>query len=401
MNLAEDDGLGKTVVFIDSGYSVDLEISKYVSGAFAALGYGFEEYSLNDPQFAVKLGELLQTRIDDVLCFVSLNYYAAVVHSPAGHLLHHATGVPLVFSLMDHPLYFLGKQLPENAGAMVFVLGPDLIDFVGKYFPPGTVAIDNQAFEPPPFEERPLAFDDFMRRHNAILCPMNLSIWGQTMDVLWAAIRELPAPRRDFIKRLIEVGLTDVFTPLHVLAESLPRDGRTIEQQMTDGRFALDFIKVWRRNHMIRALIDLPIRISTEYVPADLAVKYPDKFTLWTIQETMPLYQQYRFVLNSSPLMTYAIHDRIFNALVANAVVITDQNNMTSERFTDGVDALFYDYSTGDIANKIARYIDDPRAAYDLTVNAYDLRVRRNAFTFESYANLIEAVKQQKRARRV
>jgi hypothetical protein len=84
--------------------------------------------------------------------------------------------------------------------------------------------------------------------------------------------------------------------------------------------------------------------------------------------------------------------------MCANAVVITDQNNLVRQRFTDGVDAVFYDYTVGDMAAKIARYLDDPGAAYDLTVNAYDLRTRRGVFTADTYSGLIEAVKRQKRA---
>lgn len=397
MNPATDDGLGKTIVFIDSGYSVDLEISQYVGAAFRELGYVFEELSLNDPQAAAKINELVTTRLRDVLCFISLNYYATAIRI-GNQLLHHATGVPLVFYLMDHPLYFLDKQVPENAGAMVFVAGRDLIDFVGKYFPPDTVAVENQAFIEPPFEQRPPSFDDFISRQNALLCPMNLSIWGHTLDAVWGAVKQLPAPRAAFVTRLIEASLTDVFTPIHVVAESLP-PGAEIEERLTgDTRLALDFVKIWRRNHMVRALIDLPILISSAYVPADLQARYPKKFTLLTIQETMPLYQRYRFILNAFPLMTYALHDRVINALCANAVAITDQNNFVRERFTDGVDVLFYNYDEPGMADKISRYLDDPAAAYELTVNAYDLRTKRNVFTIDTFGDLIEAVKRRKRA---
>jgi hypothetical protein len=227
---------------------------------------------------------------------------------------------------------------------------------------------------------------------------MNLAIWNQSPDEVWATIKQLPDERRTFITRLIEATLTDVFTPIHIIAESIPGAAAEPRALMTDMRVAMNFVKVWRRNHVVRALIELPIMISSEYVPADLQFEYPEKFTLLSIQETLPCYQSYRFVVNSFPLMSYSLHDRVINTLCANGVVITDENNFVRERFTDEVDALFYRYSSGDMAAKITRYLDDPEAAFALTVAAYDLRMRRNAFASDSFANLIEAVKERRRS---
>jgi len=382
-----------TVVFLHSGYSVDIEIAKYVAAGFAELGYSFESFSLADPAMAAQtLGLYMSAHLNEIFCFVSLNYYGEKVRA-AGKLLHQATGIPLVFFLMDHPIYFMAVQEPAFEGAIVFAPGADLIDFVSRYFPKNTIAVLNRAFTPPPFPEREPDFADFSARRNEILCPMNLSIWGGTMDGVWGLIKELPAVRQSLVVRTIEAALVDCFTPIHVMAERVAGDGGLPDGAIDDVRLALDFVKIWRRDHMVRTLIDLPILWSSQYVPADLQIRYPKKFTLLSMADTLPLYARFRFVLNSIPMMIDNTHERVNNALWANAVLITDENRAIREIFTDRVNALFYDYSSGDMAQKIARYLDDPVAAYELTVNAYDLRKKQQAFAGRTYRDLVETVK--------
>ena len=158
--------------------------------------------------------------------------------------------------------------------------------------------------------------------------------------------------------------ITDVFTPLHVVAETLPPSGEAEERLTGDTRLAFDFVKIWRRNHMVRALIDLPVLVSSEYVPADLLARYPKKFTLLTIQQTMPLYHQYRFVLNAFPLMTYALHDRIINAMCANAVVITGSEQFGTAAFHRRRGRRVLRLHGGRHGGEGPRYLDDPGVAY-------------------------------------
>ncbi len=168
---------------------------------------------------------------------------------------------------------------------------------------------------------------------------MNLSLWEMNLDGYWAMIKALPASRRAFAIALVERTLTDCFTPIHVVAEGLSESIAHEDRSalLNDLKIALCFVKLWRRNQMIRALIELPILVSSEYVPADLELKYPQKFTLLSMAETLPLYERHRFILNSFPMMTYALHDRVLNAMFANSVIITDQNNTTRNNFSDGV----------------------------------------------------------------
>ena len=384
-----------TIVFIHGGYANDFEIVKYSGSVFAGLGFNVELVNVAAPDISQTINGLLSTRLSEIFCFVSLNYYGALIRM-GGQLLHRATGVPLVFYLMDHPVYFLEAQPPEYEGAIVFIPGRDLAAFVETYYPNDTVAVDALVFCAPPFAIEAPSRDDFLARRNVILAPMNLSIWDLTMDGIWDLIKQLPAERKDGVVRLIEAALEDCFTPLHVIAQRL-RLAETIGGwQTADIKPALDFVKLWRRNHMIRELIELPILVCSKYVPADLQLKYPEKFTTLSIAETLPLYRTHRFVLNASPLMTYALHDRVMNAIFGNSVTITDPNNWTAEVMMDEKDVLIYDYGAGDNAAKIARYVDDPDAAYRLTENAYDLRVRQNAFQTDSFENLIGVVERRR-----
>ena len=395
MDFGERGSNAKTIVFIHGGYANDFEIVKYSGSVFADLGFNVELVNVAAPDISETINALLSTRLNEIFCFVSLNYYGALIRL-GGQLLHRATGVPLVFYLMDHPVYFLESQLPEYEGAIVFIPGRDLAEFVETYYPRNPVAVDALVFCAPPFPVDAPSRDDFLGRRNAILAPMNLSIWDLTMDGIWDLIKQLPAERKTGVVRLIEAALEDCFTPLHVMAQRLRLAETIASWQTIDIKPALDFVKLWRRNRMIRELIELPILVSSKYVPADLQLKYPQKFTTHSIAETLPLYRRYRFVLNASPLMTYALHDRVMNSMCGNSVTITDPNNWTAEVMTDEKDVLIYDYAAGTAAAKIARYIDDPDAAYQLTENAYDLRVRQNAFATDSFEKLIGVVERRR-----
>jgi hypothetical protein len=381
------------IVLIHCGHPNDYEVAKPKRRSLAEFGFSMVDLSINDPGVVGKLNALLTERRSEIFCFLSDNYYGAGIRA-GEQLLHRLTGIPIVFFLHDHPLYFLGHQSPALEGGIVFAPGPDLLDFVAKYYPADTLGVVNSAFSLPPYALGEPRYEEFVSRKNMLLCPMNLAVGGLTLDGLWRQLKELPSVRRDFALRLTETALTDCLTPLHVHAEALARaagPGRN-ELVLSDQLLVLNFIKAWRRNAMVRELIDLPILVSSEYVPADLELKYPQKFTLFTMEQTTPLYPQYRFVLNSFPLLTSALHERVINGLYGNSVLVTDPNVTMTEHFADGRDLVFLEYEKPGMAQKIARYIDDPQAAFALTRANYEQRKRGKWFSIDSYRDLIQAV---------
>ncbi len=149
------------VVLIYDGHPNDHGMAQFIRATLAQFGCGLEEVALRDPLLTTKLGALIVRR-DEVLCFVSVNYSALHVRV-GGKLLHTATGIPLIFYPMDHPVYFLQHQSAELEGAIVFVPGSDVVDFVSKYYPARTLAINNQAYMPAPNQRGEPDFDDSSR----------------------------------------------------------------------------------------------------------------------------------------------------------------------------------------------------------------------------------------------
>jgi hypothetical protein len=407
------------IVFFHPGHPNYVGMLKYVQPALALHGYSFEEISFREPSALTRLATLLLERSDEIFCLYSINFYIkelalqnlwlaaheGVDRSDRDELyLHQLTGIPLVVHIYDHPLYLLNHASSAFDRAIVFVNGNDIIDFMQKHFSrtctyvpiPIPTEISMPALIP---SLRAPSLDDFLARRNEVWCPMNLSVQNLTVDGHWARIGELPTARRERAVRLVEAALYDCETPLHSVSERLDAEGDP-EIELADQLHVANFIKLWRRTELIRKLIRLPILVSSDFIPADLARRYPRKFIRTSMAETLTFYGQFRFSLNSFPLHNEALHDRVINPFLANSVLITDRNALATRLFEDGIDVIFLNYNSDDMAAKVERYLQDSLLAFSITVNRYKCRLEQERHRATGAVGnlcdeLIEAVKQR------
>ncbi len=388
------------ILFIHGGTVTDVESAKTARRTFGELGYVLDEISLDGDDPGAIWSEYMNQYNEQLAFFLGSNAWTFVFRQGSA-LLHTFTGIPLVLMLHDHPIYFRDKITNDADGMIVFCIDEPSADFVRKYYPASIAAtIVNHGSIPDNAVDDEPAFEDFQRRHNALLCPMNLIIHGMNIDAVWAKIQALPEPRRARARRLADAVLYDFETPLHVVSERMTAAGDRAGDpaaELNDLHLVLNFVKLWRRNRLVRSLIELPMLIGSEYVPADLQFSYPGKFKALDWQETLPLYRAYRFVLNLNPLLTGALHDRVTNGLFSNAVVVTDPNAFVRRYFEDEVDMLFVDLGPS-MVEKVARYLDDPEAAFALTRNAARKR-RQYDFWVSSYRELVTEVEARWAAR--
>ena len=380
----------KLILYIHGGNPIDTETAKIAVRCFAEHGYEVTDLSVLDPKAGATLHALLRDRRKDLFFFLSSNFWAINIHDN-GRLLHTLTGIPLVILIHDHPGYFLHQLSPSLDGALIFAPS-DLAEFITKHYPIAVRTIVNAGFFPPDKDRtRAPAFGEFLARNNALFCPMNLSVHGLNIDDIWERIKALPAARRAHATRLIEAGLTECFTPLHVISENLAVAGNP-EIEIEDLMWAFNYIKLWRRTWLVEALAELPICVTSDYVPAELERKHARKFKApLPMTETLPLYAKYRFVVNSSS--TNAIHDRVTEGMFNNAVCITDPNPTIAHYFKNDRDMVFVDYKEKNLAERIARLIENPERAFEMTANSYVIW-SQPAFYKGSYRELLDAVEE-------
>jgi hypothetical protein len=357
------------VLFINGGNATDEESFRTLRPLLSEFGLGLESLSVTDPQASTKLKTILHDRGGTLFCFMSSNFWALNIRND-DRLIHTLTGIPLVIFLHDHPVYFLHLVSRSLDGTIMFAVGDDCADFIRKHYRLNAKVLANPAGPKVSSSNNEPYISDFLARRNELFCPINLTIYGLTIDDVWAAIKALPAPRRKRVARMIDLSLTDCFTPLHIISENLTADGDA-ETDVDDLQWVLNFVKLWRRLRIVEMLIDLPITVGSEYVPADWERKYPTKFVPLTVPQTIVLYRNYRFVLNSNPLMNAMFHDRVTQALQNNAVCVTDPNTLLASRFRDEHEMLFIDYTRNDLAEKVQRYLDAPERAFALTLNCF------------------------------
>ena len=374
---------------IHGGNNIDTESAKMTRRAFAGHGYELEEVSVLEPAAKSKLQTLLRERRQDLAFFISSNFWALNVRSGTS-LLHTLTGIPLVVLMHDHPVYFMHQLSSSLDGAIIFAPGADAADFIAKYYPIRVRAIAYPGVLPSVAAAPPPRFEEFSARKNMLLCPINLIVEGLTIDDAWREIKALPRARGARAERLAEAALIDCETPLHVISECLSANGDP-EIAIEDLRPVLNFVKLWRRTRLVEAIVELPALISSGYVPPELARKYPKKFTTLTMSQTIPLYAQYRFVVNATPLLCYLIHDRLSEALLNNTACVTDANVAVKQYFEDEKDMIFVDYGSPDLTGKISRFLDDPQRAFALTVRCHEI-LRDASFSKDAHEELLSAV---------
>lgn len=378
------------VLYIHDGNPIETVAAQNARRDFSEFGVDVDEFSVLQADAAGKLRAFIRDKGERLLCFYSSNFWALNIRRD-DKLLHTLTGIPLVILVQDHPVYFIHQMSRSLDGSILFVPGEELVDFVHRYYPVNATVLANPGFLPSTAHPvDPPELEQFMQRKNAVLSPMNLSIFGMTIEDVWDAIKALPRARSTRAQRLVDASLTDCMTPLHQISAALEGAGEP-EVAPQDMRFVLNFVKLWRRIRVVEELIEFPGVFSTRHVPPHLASRHREKFTLLTRPQTLPLYNRYQFVANTNPMLTHCIHDRVTEALRGNAVCISDPSPLLLRYFRDGREMIFAGFEKGVLRDRVGPLLEDPEKAFAITQSAHAVQSRQR-LSSDAFANLITMI---------
>lgn len=141
------------------------------------------------------------------------------------------------------------------------------------------------------------------------------------------------------------------------------------------------YMATYYRMKILRTLLEagIPVHVfGTSWQSCPLRT-YPN--FIWhdrdlSTEKCLTVWQQSKIALNTMTWHKDGITERILNAMLQKAVVLTERNPYMEEAFSDGRDVLLYDLDKLDALPGIVRNaLSDPRRLSDIAENGY-----RNAF---------------------
>lgn len=300
-------------------------------------------------------------------------------------------GIPVYSYMFDSPMYFADEFMnyPSNKTAIL----PDRnhIKFIKRFYK----NVEDAFFVPLGSEEKPGEIIPFTDR--SIGC------------IYLGSLKEAPAHLEDaFSKRLFEFQIkhTDLTTEdaiegfYKALSDEeyqmlLPDVAKQYPDKRVDDDFLLRLnahycfadlkINSYFRKRLVEVLVDAGIDVEVygngwndEKLNANPHFKFGG---LLSQDECINKMKNSKYILNSLPWFKDGTHDRIYNAMLANGLCITDKSKYLCEEFCNGEDIVFYDLNEMDKLPEIIKYYDsNPEKAEEIIKRAYDKAVLRHSW---------------------
>ncbi|MBQ9989678.1 MAG: glycosyltransferase family 1 protein [Lachnospiraceae bacterium] len=249
-----------------------------------------------------------------------------------GDFLWDALHIPCFDYMFDHPLYFFDTFDDPPASAVVTCVDRHHVSYVKRFYP----KVNNCFFFP-------LGSEELFREE---IIP-----WQErSIQALYVgSLKKNPHAVEDAFSRKV-VNLLCEHTGLTVeeAVEQLlgPTDETTLKKTLERYRYCdLNTNFIFREN-LVRVLVNANIHV-TVYGSGWEECDFSDSPFFHhegsaTQEECIRKMQDTRFVLNSMPWFKDGTHDRIYNAMLAHALCITDPSDYLAEEFTDREDILYY-----------------------------------------------------------
>jgi len=299
--------------------------------------------------------------------------------------------IPIYSYMFDSPMYFADQfvDYPTNKTAIL----PDRnhVKYINRFYK----SVNDAFFVPLGSEEKAGADIPFANR--SIGC------------IYLGSLKEAPSHLEDeFSKRLFEYQKkhTDLSTEDAIetfykslsneeYRELLPDVAKKYPDKRTDDDFILRLnahycfadlkINSYFRKRLVEVLVEAGIDVEVygngwndEKLNANPHFKYGG---LISQDECIKKMHNSKFILNSMPWFKDGTHDRVYNAMLAKGLCITDKSKYLCEEFTDGEDIVFYDLNDMNNLPDLVRYYErNLKKAEAIIASAYDKVVLKHSW---------------------
>lgn len=330
----------KTIIYFVGVYdTLDLFTEK-LREAFEGMGYASFVY---DARSAQQSKAALLNRLENGQGFacVTFNNLGYNLDMADGRSLWEAYHVPYINILMDHPFHY-EKPLKNAPGtSVVLCVDCNHVKYIRRYF-------------------KNISRTDFLPHAGVELGKKHKPLAERSIDVLYAGalpiytvskmIPDLSSIREVDGQRMAQEVLGELVrqpqrTTEEVIEEYLKDQCQEISEQrireiIVQMRFIDSYATSFFREQAVRMLVENGIRV-TAYGTGWDQCEWSDNPCLdyrgkVLAPEILPLMNDSKVVLNTMTWFKAGAHDRIFNGMLAKAVVVTDDSTYLRREFRDG-----------------------------------------------------------------
>ena len=362
--------MNKTIIFFKGIYDTLDLFSDYMQEAFEELGFRtFVYHTGNEMQSKKGLLTMLQKEKGDyaVVAFNNLGYNLDMLlpeskereaimdgegdlrpdREPASVNVWEYYQIPYIDILMDHPFHFERPLRDMPSTAILLCVDRNHVKYIRRYY-------------------KNIHQVDFLPHAGIELGRKHKSLSERSIDVLYAGalpiytvakmIPDLPVMYGvDTAKMMPDLLRELVMHPDKTTEQAIEEYVSAIGRQLTEEelrqlivhmRFLDSYATSFYREQAVRILVENGIEVTAYGVGWNQCdwsdnpyLKYGGKVLA---PQILPLMNDSKIVLNTMTWFKAGAHDRIFNGMLAGAVVATDDSTYMNRTFTDGKELVMF-----------------------------------------------------------
>lgn len=365
----------QTIIFFKGIYDTLDLFSDYIQEAFIELGFGTFVYHTECEERSKKeLLRMLQTEKGDyaVVAFNNLGYNLDMILPESERWSEDAEGlanavgletkgvgkgdfvnvweyyqIPYIDILMDHPFHFERPLRTMPSTAILLCVDRNHVKYIRRYY-------------------KNIHQVDFLPHAGIELGRKHKPLKERKIDVLYAGalpiytvanmIPDLPEMYGVDTSRMMPEVLRELVvhpdkTTEQAIEEYVCANGRQLAEEelrqlIIHMRFLDSYATSFYREQAVRILVESGIEVTAYGVGWNQCdwsdnphLKYGGKVLA---PQILPLMNDSKIVLNTMTWFKAGAHDRIFNGMLAGAVVATDDSTYMNRTFTDGKELILF-----------------------------------------------------------
>ena len=382
---------GKVVFFKGVYDTLDLYTDEF-HRVFMEKGYETLIIHIDHMEKCLKqLGKFMEdSPVDAVIMFNNLGFNMELAE---GKNIWDEWQIPCINILMDHPFRYdkALKHAPQNA--IVLCMDQNHVDYVKRFYP----NIRRTGFLPHAGIEVPGAHRPLCERGIEVLYAGGLAKYvaqGLIPDLTSITDFDALALSQYALQELVEHPnrTTEEVIEEYLRNQGLGYDDEMLHQTICKMRFLDSFAVSFYREQSVRILVENGIPV-TVYGAGWERCEWANNPNLTLVgkisaSDIPAIMNDAKIVLNTMTWFKAGAHDRIFNGMLAGAVVVSDESTYLHDHLTSGQELETFDLpEIGRLPQLVSALLEQPERAQNIADCGY-----RSAKTNHTWTNRIEEV---------